>query len=261
MAFARAYIRRKIFGWPPSRLQTGAHLKNDPFDLTTLLFLVVAVIVFLRLRSVLGRKTGEERPPRVPPAILRDAKPASERDNVVPMNPGTGWPPQRRPADDVESRLQGVTLEGKASDAVRDVARADPSFKASEFLEGAKAAYEMIVTAYANGDRETLRNLLSPDVYDSFSSVIAERENRGEKSEFSFVGFVSTDIVDGHMAGRMAHVTVRFVTDLVTAVRDRSGEVVEGDLKAVRQVTDIWTFSRDVSSTNPNWRLVATDAP
>ncbi len=117
----------------------------------------------------------------------------------------------------------------------------------------------MIVTAYAKGDRETLRNLLSPEVYDSFNAVISEREAQGETTEFSFVGLASANIIEAQLSDRIAHVTVRFVSDLITAVRDRSGDVVEGDVKAVRRVTDIWTFLRDIGSPNPNWRLVATD--
>ena len=144
---------------------------------------------------------------------------------------------------------------------LREIAKADPSFDAGSFLKGATIAYEAIVTAYARGDRETLRNLLSREVLDSFSSVISERESRGETNELSFVGIASADIVDAHLADRVAHVTVRFVSELVTAVRDKAGNVIEGDIKAVRRVTDVWTFARNVASPNPNWQLVATDTP
>jgi predicted lipid-binding transport protein (Tim44 family) len=156
--------------------------------------------------------------------------------------------------------LSSLPAESSAREPLREIAAADPAFDAGTFLSGAKVAYETIVGAYAHGDRETLRNLLSPEVYDSFNSVIAERESRGETAEFSFVGLASADISDAHLEGQTAHITVRFVSDLVTAVRDRTGNVVEGDLKAVRRVTDVWTFARDVRSPNPNWRLVATDS-
>lgn len=150
--------------------------------------------------------------------------------------------------------------DSKALLPLREIAAADPNFETGSFLAGAKVAYEMIVTAYAKGDRETLGNLLSREVYDSFNAVISEREARGETVEMNFVGITSADIVDAHLSGRVAQITVRFVSELITAVHDRTGEIVEGDLKTVRQVIDIWTFMRDLSSANPNWRLVATDS-
>jgi predicted lipid-binding transport protein (Tim44 family) len=233
---------------------------SDIFDLTNILLLAVAVLVFIRLRSVLGRRTGNERP-RLDPIAARDAA-ASRDNNVVTLPRADARPAGARPSEqNVDERLGTFPQESRALAPLREIASADPSFQTNSFLNGAKVAYEAIVTAYAHADRETLRNLLSPDVYESFSAVISERESRGETTEFSFVGIRSADIADGHLIGRMAHVTVRFVSDLVTAVRDRAGNVVEGDVKAVRQVTDVWTFARDVSSPNPNWRLVATDSP
>jgi predicted lipid-binding transport protein (Tim44 family) len=232
---------------------------SDIFDLTNILLLAVAVVIFLRLRSVLGRRTGNERP-HLDPYAAPDAG-APRDSNVITMPRTEVRPPASRPAGpSVDERLASLPPESSARAALRDIAAADPAFEASSFLSGAKVAYETIVTAYAHGDRETLRNLLSPEVYDSFNSVIAERESRGETAEFSFVGLASADISDAHLEAQTAHVTVRFVSDLVTAVRDRGGNVVEGDLKAVRRVTDVWTFARDVQSPNPNWRLVATDS-
>ncbi len=233
---------------------------SDVFDLTNILLLAVAVLIFFRLRSVLGRRTGNERP-RLDPLAARDA--AAPRDNNVITLPRADSRPaaDQATARSVDDRLGAFPQESRALAPLREIAAADPAFETSTFLKGARVAYETIVTAYAHGDRETLRNLLSPEVYESFSAVISERESRGETNEFSFVGIASADIIDGHLAGRTAQVTVRFVSDLVTAVRDRGGNVVEGDIKAVRQVTDVWTFARDVSSPNPNWRLVATDSP
>ena len=232
---------------------------SDIFDLTNILLLAVAVIIFLRLRSVLGRRTGNERP-HLDPYAAPDAG-APRDSNVITLPRTEVRPPASRPAGaSIDERLASLPPESGARAPLREIAAADPSFEAGSFLSGAKIAYETIVTAYAHGDRETLRNLLSPEVYDSFNSVIAEREARGETAEFSFVGLASADIQDAHLEGQMAHVTVRFVSDLVTAVRDHAGNVVEGDLKAVRRVTDVWTFARDVQSPNPNWRLVATDS-
>ena len=169
--------------------------------------------------------------------------------------------PAPKPAGpSVDERLSSLPAGSEALQPLREIAAADPSFEIASFLKGSKVAYETVVTAYAQGDRKTLRNLLAPEVYESFNTVIAEREARDETTEFSFVGILSADVTEANLAGQMAHVTVRFVSELVTAVRDRMGNVVEGDLKSVRRVTDVWTFERDVRSPNPNWRLVATDS-
>ncbi len=232
---------------------------SEIFDVTNILLLAVAILVFFRLRSVLGRRTGNERP-RFDPYIAPDAPAPRERDNVVAMPRVQEQPAEiERQTQSVDDRIAAHSGSGEALEPLRQIAAADRSFDAASFLNGAKAAYEMVVTAYAKGDRETLHNLLSPEVYDSFNAVISEREAQGETTEFSFVGLASANIIDAQLSGRIAHVTVQFVSDLITAVRDRAGHVVEGDEKAVRRVTDIWTFSRDIGSPNPNWRLVATD--
>jgi len=233
---------------------------SDIFDLTNILLLVVVAIIFYRLRSVLGRRTGNEKPR---PYANTGAPAATTRDGNVITLPKTEVrvPPAMPPVQGVEERLGGLPKDFHALEPLRTIAAADPKFEAATFLNGAKVAYETIVTAYAHGERAVLRNLLSPEVYDSFNAVINQREDRGETTEFSFVGIAEANIADAHLDGSLAHVTVRFVSELVTAVRDRSGTVVEGDTKAVRQVTDIWTFCRDVRSPNPNWQLVATDSP
>ena len=234
---------------------------SDIFDLTNLLLLAVAVAIFLRLRSVLGRRTGDEQP-RLDRYAARDAAAPARDNNVVPMPRAEPIPSGGQPSSQsVDDRLGALPEGSRAVAPLREIAKADPSFDAGSFLKGATIAYEAIVTAYARGDRETLRNLLSREVLDSFSSVISERESRGETNELSFVGISSVGIVDAHLADRVAHVTVRFVSELVTAVRDKAGNVIEGDIKAVRQVTDVWTFARNVNSPNPNWQLVATDTP
>jgi predicted lipid-binding transport protein (Tim44 family) len=127
-------------------------------------------------------------------------------------------------------------------------------------MTGAKSAYEMIVTAYAEGDRKTLKNLLSRDVYDSFASAMTEREQRGESVEFKFVGISKAEITDAEVQNKVINVTVKFTSDIITATLDRSAEVIEGSPSQIREVIDYWTFSRDVSSRDPNWKLVATGA-
>ena len=130
----------------------------------------------------------------------------------------------------------------------------------SHFLQGARVAYEIIVTAFAEGNRRTLKDLLSPEVYDGFSAAITEREARGEQIDQSFVGIKSADLVEAELKSGIAQLTVKFVSELISATRDRAGEVISGDPKRIREVTDIWTFAREAVSRNPNWKLVATQA-
>jgi predicted lipid-binding transport protein (Tim44 family) len=139
------------------------------------------------------------------------------------------------------------------------VTTADPSFAPASFLSGARSAYEMIVTAFAKGDRATLGNLLAPEVMDNFAKAIDDRGARGEKMETDLVSIDSATIDDARMNGATAQVTVRFEAKLVSNTRDKSGAVIEGSAHAVADHLDIWTFSRDTGSPNPNWQLSATE--
>jgi predicted lipid-binding transport protein (Tim44 family) len=255
------YHRQAFTSLTVSGSGAAALTMSEIFDLTNLLLMAVAVAIFLRLRSVLGRRTEDDRARRDSYAA-RDAA-ATARDAAVAPLPRADAPPVggAPSSQSIDDRLGPLPKDSRALEPLRKIAEADPAFETGAFLNGAKIAYEAIVSSYAKGDRETLRGLLSREVFDSFNSVISDREARGETNEFSFVGIASAEIVDAYLAEPVAHVSVRFVSDLVTAVRDRSGNVIEGDIKAVRQVTDVWTFARDVSSPNPNWRLVATDSP
>ncbi|WP_029058176.1 Tim44/TimA family putative adaptor protein [Stappia stellulata] len=233
------------------------------FDVTTIIFLVLAVVIFLRLRSVLGKRTGHERPPFDPySARDRDSDvtgPATNSDdNVIPL-PGQ-TPSGSAPASE-SGTLDTVAPEGSAlNEALRKILSADRSFDPQSFVEGARAAYEMIVTAFAAGDRKTLKNLLSKDVYDGFVAAISDRESRGETIESTFVGIDKAEIVEAAMKGSTAQVTVKFRSELISATRDRDGAIVDGDPNAVSDVTDIWTFARDTTSRDPNWKLVATES-
>ena len=235
---------------------------NGTFDIVTLLFLVIAVVIFLRLRSVLGRRTGNERPPRYDPYSTQDANSKPIRDNVVTLP--RGEPPRMTTEIDEDAfakSLKDVAPEGsEVADKLQALAKVDRSFDPKHFMQGAKAAYEMIVTAFAEGDRKALKQLLSREVFDSFSAAIGERERSGETVDFKFVGISSSEIIDAELAGKMANITIKFVSDLITATRNREGAVIDGDPSQIRDVTDIWTFSRDVTSRDPNWRLVATSS-
>jgi predicted lipid-binding transport protein (Tim44 family) len=232
---------------------------SDVFDIYTIIFLALAVFIFLRLRSVLGQRTGRERPP-YDPYSARDAVRPSTGDNVVAL-PGRSGETPTVPAEPAEPAWKGVAEEGSSVAAgINAIAQADKTFDAKHFVTGARAAYEMIVTAYAEGDRRTLKNLLSRDVYEGFEAAIRERESKGETVESRFVSIDKSDITAADLRGHTAHVTVRFVSQLVSATRDRNGEVIDGSPEKVTDVTDVWTFARDLSSRDPNWKLVATEA-
>jgi len=231
---------------------------RDVFDIYTIIFLALAVFIFLRLRSVLGQRTGRERPP-YDPYSARDGVRTS--DKVVAL-PGRA-PDVQKPAEPVEpsERWKGIAETGSAVAAGLDaIVREDKTFEAKPFIAGARAAYEMIVTAYASGDRRQLKGLLGREVYDGFEASIRDREQRGETSETRFVSIDGADIIGAEMRNKTAQVTVRFVSQLVSVTRDRSGNVIDGNPDKVTEVTDVWTFARDITSRDPNWKLVATEA-
>lgn len=224
---------------------------SDANVLEILLLAMVAGFIILRLRSVLGRRTGHEPPPKPltmgqdRPAADRSAQPKAGDDRVVAL------PDRTRREPNEAQRPTGEALLGR-------LAAADPRFDTKQFLAGAKAAYEMIVTAFATGNRGALRPLLNDDVYQNFARAIDSRDKAGQKLETTLISIKRTDIVDVEIKGRTAEVTVKFVAEMVNATRDSSGAVVGGNPNAVDEVTDIWTFARDVRSSDPNWLLVAT---
>lgn len=231
------------------------------FDIYTIIFLALAVFIFLRLRSVLGQRTGRERPP-YDAYSARDRVKTTGNDNVVAL-PGRVTEPAAKPVVEAEPRDRwiGVAEPGSVLATGLDAVHgADSSFDVQHFLTGSRAAYEMIVTAFAEGDRKTLKNLLSKEVYDGFDAAIREREAKGEQVETRFVSIDKADLIGAEMRGSVAHITVRFVSKLISVTRDRSGAVIDGNAEKVTDVTDVWTFARDVSSRDPNWKLVATEA-
>jgi predicted lipid-binding transport protein (Tim44 family) len=235
---------------------------QDVFDIYTIIFLALALLIFLKLRSVLGQRTGRERPP-YDPFSARDQMRGSTGDKVVTLPTRAveqaAKPPE--PPPEPVDRWKGIAASGSTTAAGLDAIFAvDKSFDPRHFLTGGRAAYEMIVVAFAQGDRRTLREWLSKEVYDSFDAVIRDRESRGETTETRFVSIDTTEIAGAELRGRTAHVTVRFVSQLVSVTRDKSGNVTDGNADAVTDVTDSWTFARDVSSRDPNWKLVATEA-
>jgi predicted lipid-binding transport protein (Tim44 family) len=216
------------------------------FDI--ILFAMVAAFLILRLRSVLGRRTGHERRPD---AFTPPAEPAGDKigNNVVPLgarSPATQPPlPTTKPPDAVAAGLERIRS-------------ADPGFDPAGFLEGARTAFDMIVAAFAAGDKTQLRPLLSDEVYKPFSAAIDEREAAAETLETRILQLKSIDIVEAGHAGRTARVTVKFVTDQVNVLRAHDGSVVDGHPDDPAEKTDFWTFARDTRSGDPNWVLVTT---
>lgn len=228
------------------------------FDFGTIFFVIAAVVIFFQLRNVLGRRTGNERPPFDPYTAGRtreqDAGTGNDKVVALPRRKGEDQP---APYADIDAVASAGTPLNAGLRAVRDV---DASFEPKSVVEGAKMAYEMIVTAYADGDRRTLKNLLSREVYDGFVAAIAEREQRSEKIQSSFVGIDKAEIINAEMKGTEAHVTLRIVSELISATLDKAGTVIDGDPETVAEVKDVWTFARDTRSKDPNWKLVATEA-
>jgi len=211
-----------------------------------ILFAMVAAFLVLRLRSVLGRRTGNERRREL---FVRRARPAAEnRPTLVEPEPDPGVAaPAAPPADAVAERLNQIR-------------RADPSFDPSSFVEGARTAFEMIVGAFANGDKEALRPLLSDEVFQQFVSAIDERAAAKETLETRLLRLDNSDIIEAELLGRNAQVTVKLSSQQINVTRAMDGSIVDGDPDHPTEKTDYWTFARDTRSADPNWVLVATSS-
>jgi predicted lipid-binding transport protein (Tim44 family) len=241
------------------------------FDLITLIALIVAVAAIVKLRSVLGHRSDEdERRVERLKARQREAAEAATAD-VITM-------PRRerdahQPAPAVETTTENAEVRIKAypvtdpavTNGLLEIAKLDPSLDPEAFLTGAGKAYEMIVSAFAEGNRRALKDLLTREVYDGFVAAISEREAQEKTIEQQFVGIKKADIIEAEVKNGTALITVRFASELISSEIDKDGNVVSGDKQKIRDVTDIWTFSRDVSTararSNLNWKLDATQAP
>ena len=231
------------------------------FDLFTLLPLAAAVFIFWKLRSVLGTRNGSEQPPY----DQYGGKQADNKvdldtaDNVVTL-PGAA---RRREEDETNASKEAISnIAGKnkaLNKGLMAIAARDPGFDPNEFLGGAKMAYEMIVTGFADGDKRALKGLLSREVYENFATAIDDRASRGEKVQASFVGIEKADFVSAELVKDEAQITLKFVSQMISATLNDADEVVEGDLQEVAEIIDVWTFARPVKSRDPNWKLVATD--
>lgn len=237
---------------------------NELFDPLNLVLAAIALMVVWRLRSVLGQRTGTERPPIDPYAPRRT-------NGNAPVETGSGkvldFPSSKEELKKAEVDLGPkvpvwtgyAKAESPLAAGFEKLAQADPAFSPREFLEGAKLAYEMIVEAFAKGDKPALKNLLSREVFDGFSKAIDSRSQAGEKLDFQFVGFEKVDFMSVALTGKRANIVVKFSSQMISATYDKAGTLIDGNPREVRDITDIWTFERDVAQKDPNWRVVATE--
>ena len=229
-------------------------------DIYSLFFLAIAVVIFFRLRSVLGKRTGHERPPFDPYTAPEDGDSVSDKVVTLPTARARAAAEAARDIDP-DAQIGGVVKPGSAVEtALKTLLSADPAFNAREFVDGARMAYEMIVTAFASGEKTALQPLLDEDVYSGFVAAIDERKAAGETVDFTFIGLDKADIVEAELVGAVAQITMRFKSQLISVTKDGDGRVIDGDPSEVTEMTDIWTFARDTGSDNPNWKLVATEA-
>lgn len=223
------------------------------FDI--IILAMIAGFLILRLRKVLGRRDGHEGGY---PDIFRKDEQAeadaehTDKDNVVQL-PDRSEYPQDQPAQDID-------MNDPVAVGLTQIRVANPKFDADEFVAGSKMAFEMILNGFSSNDRKTLKSLLSPEVYKTFEDAIADREKSGEVLEDTLVGIRSAKIIEALMDGHHSVVTVKFVSEQISALRDADGNIIDGNPNEVIDVTDFWTFSRDTRSSDPNWTLIGTES-
>ncbi len=231
-------------------------------DLSTIIFAIVAIFVVVKLRSVLGTRNGAERPPqnRAPTSrVPGDFQPPPAGGNVIPLGAAARGASRVEEAAPSPDRWKGFAQAGSPLEAGLDgIAAVDPDFAPDRFLAGARAAYDMIVSAFAAADMSTLRRLLAPEVLANFDKAIRSRLAAGQTLTTTLVSLDAADIVEARLIGSLASVSVRFAAKLASVTRDASGTVVDGAADEVADHLDIWTFARDSVSRDPNWLLTAT---
>lgn len=232
---------------------------------------LVAIFLILRLRSVLGKRTGNERPPArdpfAPPAPPPSATPRvgdasanqTGNDNVVPLPSNNAPPPRPSLATSGPGGIRATVLPTAAA-GVAAIRTADPGFEPLSFTAGARAAFTTIVEAFAKGDTTGLRPLLDGATYASFESAIRGRIERKEKAETTLIGFEASDISAAGMQDTSAIVTVRFVSEQINVLRNAESQIIDGNPNEVQKVVDLWTFRRDTKSSDPNWLLIKTES-
>ena len=262
---------------------------SDGFQFYDIIFFaLIAIFIILRLRGVLGRRTGQHRQ-RHPDRFARTETEKAPEESQGHQGQASGevvqLPDRSRPVreaphdvapEDVApepaapgpmraARHEAAPEQDDAIGGLRagleQIRRADHEFSPKRFIQGAQAAFEMVVDSFAKGDTATLRPLLGDDVYDEFAAAIRERMAEGHIQETTIVALDAAEIISAEMRSSTARVTVKFVSQQINVVRDKDGEEVGGDSSLIERVTDIWTFARNTRSSDPNWALIETSIP
>jgi predicted lipid-binding transport protein (Tim44 family) len=220
-------------------------------DSLNLVLLAIAAVVIWRFWGVLGTRTGTEKPsPKLssPPLSTPTVAPTPAAEDRF------AEPKEQRPV------WHGVAAEGSELAAtLTAIAEKSHGFTVPTFIKGANTAYEMILEAFAGSDRATLKPLLSRELFENFNKVMDARKAKGHSQQFQFVGVKSAKIKTAALNGNKASIDVDFAADIISATLSADGSVVDGDNKAIRTIRDLWTFERDMTARDPNWKLVATD--
>jgi predicted lipid-binding transport protein (Tim44 family) len=217
---------------------------------------MIAVFLVIRLRNALGRR---DRPDN---SLRNDAEYKNEAsDNVIDIASGNQTPStvseKSKKIDENNNGEPNLALQSYQK-ALDNLIRLDPLFDVENFIVGSRVAFEMVLKAFSSGDIDTLKNLLNSDVFTNFQKAIQDREKANETLIDTLVGIKNSEIIEMSIDETVVNITVKFITDQITVVKNKDGEIISGDPKAVISVTDFWTFSRDVKNNNPNWSLVAT---
>mgnify|MGYP001365890510 CR=1 FL=1 len=229
---------------------------GDGFQFIDIIFFaMIAAFLVLRLRGVLGRRDGHEGNYR---DSFKDHPNEKSENNVVQL-PDASDPLFEDALEDFDES-EADASDDPLSRGLAQIRETDPDFDPDEFLSGARIAFELILGAYASGDTSTLKPLLSAEVFANFSQVIRDREQAGETLEDTLVGIKSADIMEAFVEDKAANVTAKFVSEQINVTRDENGDVIDGNPTTVINVTDFWTFARDIKSRDPNWALVATSS-
>jgi predicted lipid-binding transport protein (Tim44 family) len=191
----------------------------------------------------------------LPPAARDDVDGEPAAEKPAAGEPAAGEPAAEEPAAEEPAAEEP---EDDLAVGIAEIRDSDESFDPEGFVQGARTAYDMVLTSFATGDTDTLRALLDDDVYDDFRRAISDRDSRKETLETTVVAIKKADVIEASARGRLAELTIKFVSEIVNVTRDANNEVISGDPRDVQEITDFWTFLRDMRSNDPNWKLIAT---
>lgn len=212
---------------------------------------LVAGFILLRLRSVLGDKTGNDNPSY----FQKPTTPPPERQQAIVQLDDKALKAKPKAEPDL---FMGKIKDPAVVETLNNLKSRDADFMAGHFIDGARGAFEMVFDAFAKADRDTLRFLLAPNVFEEFSQALAERESQALKPETTLVSVTAKDIVGADITGSTVRLTVLFSSEQVSVTRDADGKIVEGDPSELNTVEDEWTFERDITSKSPNWKVIET---